>query len=117
LENGSDCIIPHQFPSAPRQWVKDTYTKSMEECRNQGARDACMIMIKRESFDKTGGFDENLDAFVEGAYYERMGEVGVKQETTSKVIVTHIMLSTHSQDPVRFAESIHHDTEIRNVKK
>ena len=114
LEHGDGCIIPHQFPNKPRQWVKDTYTQTFEECRSQGARDACMIMITREAFDKTGGFNEDMEAFVEADFYERMGRVGVKQDTTSKVIVTHIGLSTHSQNQEEFDRAVHHDSLIRN---
>jgi len=114
LENGlGDAIIPSQFPST-RQHILDTYTQTYEEGLNGGTRDACMIMITREAFDKTGGFDDNLQVFVEKDFYQRMSDAGINQITTSKVDITHITLGTHYQDMDAMDKKMHHDSLIQN---
>lgn len=113
LENGADAIIPAQFPCT-RQQILDSYNISLDEGLNQGARDACMIMITREAFDRTGGFNEEMEAFVEADFYERMSDAGVNQVTTNKVQVTHITLGTHYQDMGEFDKKVGHDANIRN---
>ena len=114
LENGlGEAIIPAQFPCT-RQQILDSYDMTYEEGLNQGARDACMIMITREAFDKTGGFDDNLQAFVEADFYERMSDHQVNQITTNKVQITHMTLGTHYQDMEAFEKKMEHDSRIRN---
>jgi GT2 family glycosyltransferase len=115
LDNGlGDAIIPAQFPCT-RQQILESYQTSMEEGLNKGARDACMIMITRDAFDRTGGFDDNLQAFVEADFYQRMSDNGVNQITTNKVQVTHLTLGTHYQDMKAFDEKVDHDSRIRNT--
>jgi GT2 family glycosyltransferase len=114
LENGmGEAIIPAQFPCT-RQQILDSYAMSYEEGLNQGARDACMIMITREAFDRTGGFNDDLQAFVEADYYERMSNARVNQITTNKVQITHMTLGTHYQDMEAFEKKVDHDSRIRN---
>lgn len=114
LENGlGDAIIPAQFPCT-RQQILDSYDMTMEEGLNMGARDACMIMITREAFDKTGGFNDDLQAFVEKDFYDRMSNAGVNQITTNKVQITHLTLGTHYQDMDEFDKKMHHDSQILN---
>ena len=115
LDKGlGEAIIPAQFPCS-RQQILDAYDMTMDEGLNQGARDACMIMITREAFDKTGGFNEELQAFVEADFYERMSDAGVNQVTTNKVQITHLTLGTHYQDMKEFDKKVDHDSRIRNV--
>ena len=114
LENGlGEAIIPSQIPCT-REWILESNAMSYEDGLNQGARDACMIMITRSAFDKTGGFNDDLRAFVEADFYERMGNAGVNQITTNKVQITHITLGTHYQDMDAMDKKVHHDSLIRN---
>lgn len=114
LENGlGEAIIPSQFPCTRGQML-EAYAESMLGGLNRGARDACMIMITREAFDKTGGFNDDLQAFVEADFYDRMSKVGVNQVTTNKVDITHLTLGTHYQDMDVFDKKVHHDSLIRN---
>ena len=115
LEKGlGEAIIPAQFPCT-RQQILDSYDMTLEEGLNQGARDACMIMITRDAFDRTGGFNEDLQAFVEADFYERMSGKGINQITTNKVQITHLTLGTHYQDMLAFEKKVDHDSRIRNV--
>ena len=111
-----EAIIPDQFPRS-RQYILDSYAMSMEEGLNKGARDACLIMIAKEAFEKTGGFDENLEALQEADFYERMVDCGVNQVTTNKVQVSHMTLGTHYQNQEEFWEKVSHDSNVRNKEK
>lgn len=114
LDNGlGEAIIPAQFPCT-RQQILDSYAMTLDEGLNMGARDACMVMITREAFDRTGGFNEDLQAFVEADFYQRMSDSGVNQVTTNKVQITHITLGTHYQDMEAFDKRVDHDSRIRN---
>lgn len=108
-----EAIIPAQFPCT-RQQILDSYAMTLDEGLNMGARDACMIMITREAFGRTGGFNEELQAFVEADFYERMGRAEVNQVTTNKVQITHLTLGTHYQDMKEFDKKVDHDSRIRN---
>lgn len=114
LENGlGEAIIPAQFPCT-RQQILDSYDMTYEQGLNMGARDACMIMITGEAFKRTGGFHDDLQAFVEADFYDRMSDAGVNQVTTNKVQITHLTLGTHYQDMDAFEQKMAHDSEIRN---
>ena len=114
LENGKgDCIIPHQWPTTYK-FRKDAEEATYEATLNGGARDACMVMITKEAFAKAGGFNDEIKAFVEADFYERMGRTGVSQITTSKALVTHLSLATYFQDPKQFNDNMHSDSLIRN---
>lgn len=113
LETGlGEAIIPDQFPRT-RQYILDSYGMTMEEGLNMGARDACLIMITAEAFEKTGGFNEDLQILQEGDFYERMEKSGVAQVTTNKVQVSHMTLGTHYQDWDEFNRKIAHDSEVK----
>jgi len=112
--NLGEAIIPSQFPIT-RQQMLDTYAMTYEEGLNKGARDACMIAITKEAFARTGGFDDNLQVFVEKDFYQRMSDAGVNQITTNKVDITHITLGTHYQDMDAMEKKMAHDSEIQNV--
>lgn len=114
LENGlGECIIPHQWP-VTRDFVLENQKASYEESLNKGARDACAIVITREAFEKTGGFNDDIEAFVEADFYERIAAMGVNQITSGKFLVTHLSLATHYQDMDGFNAKMHHDSLIRN---
>jgi GT2 family glycosyltransferase len=114
LEKGlGEAIIPAQFPCSRASMI-ESYNMKLEEGLNKGARDACMIMITKEAFDKTGGFNEDLSILQEADFYERMSDAGVNQITTNKVQVSHLTLGTHYQDMEEFERKMHHDSQIRN---
>ena len=111
----AEAMIPHQFPSAPRKWFKEEPLKTNEETLSKGVRDACMIYMSKEAYDRTGGFNEELEALVEQDFYENMNSKGIRYDTTSKVVVTHIGLATHYQNShEEFSDAVTHDSLLRN---
>jgi len=115
LENDlADCMIPNQFPLLREEYLlskKETH----EENLGKGHRDACLVAITKDAFEKVGGFNEELEAFVEADFYGRFpGPHGLRINTTSKVSLTHIQLGTHYQDMDEFNRKMTHDSRIRN---
>lgn len=111
--NLGECIIPHQFP-VNYKFVREADDASYEEALNKGARDACAIMITREAFEKVGGFNDEIKAFVEADFYERLGRHNIKQITSSKLLVTHLSLATYYQHDDIFNKNMLNDSLIRN---
>lgn len=88
-KNLADCVIPDQM-ERPRHFVQSSYLMTMEEGMQYGSRDAGLLMITKEAFEKTGGWDAELSLLAERDFYERMGKAGVRQIDTCKVMITHI---------------------------
>ena len=109
----ADVVVPDQTPR-DRKYIKDAMELSLEDGLYKGNRDACMMVMTREAYDKTGGFNGKLEAFVEADFYERCGVNGVNIAPTNKVVVTHITLATHYQDMKAFNKAMTNDFLIRN---
>lgn len=114
LERGDgECIIPDQFPRT-RQYILDSYKMTLNEGLNQGARDACMVFITKNAFDRVEGFNEELRILQEKDFYERLEGHGISTLTTNKVQVSHVTLGTHYQDWGQFNKDVDHDSKIMN---
>ena len=109
----ADAIVPDQLPRT-RQYIIDSYANSMETGFDNGYREACMIYLRKSSFDKVGGFNERLMALQDGDFYFRLLNAGVELHTTNKVQVTHITLGTHYQDMDAFDKSMFNDSKVEN---
>jgi len=96
IESGDwDLVFPDQMPRS-RQYILDSYTRGPFEKESlDGARDAGLVMMTREAFDKVGGWGEGLSILAERDFYERMGRVGIRWTGTIKVYITHIMGATN----------------------
>jgi hypothetical protein len=86
LEAGKwDAIYPHQGATT-REFVKESYEKE-----GRGNDDAGLILITREAFERTGGWDEKFKSvYHDLAFRKRMGRTGVSAWCTNQVIVTHL---------------------------
>lgn len=114
FESGmAECLVPDQFPRT-REYILNAMDMTLEEGLDAGARDACAIFITADAFKRTGGFNENLRAFVEADFYSRCDEAGVIIHPTNKIQITHITLATHYQDMEEFDKKVTHDSLIRN---
>lgn len=114
IENDlADALVPDQT-QRDRQFITEAQNMSLEEGLNKGNRDACMIFISKEGFEKSGGFNNNLQAFVEADFYDRCAGAGVRLCPTNKVVVTHLTLATHYQDMDEFEKRMSNDAAIRN---
>jgi len=97
IENGFDYVFPQQIPLTRKQ-VKSLYTSKQEDIKF-GQRDAGMVMFKKDSFWKTGGWDARFKCFGETAMWVNANEAGLQWTDKTGAIITHIMAATnHSKD-------------------
>lgn len=84
----ADAIVPDQGVRT-RQEVKDSYGKSYEES-TIGNRDAGLILMTREVYNKVGGWDESMRIhYGEKMMYLKLGTLGSFTITT-KTMITHL---------------------------
>lgn len=94
---GYEAVWPDQVPR-DRQYVLDSYERDFDDPEAlKGGRDAGLLMITKEAFERTGGWNEELGLLAEADFYKRMGNAGVKSTDTNKVFITHIMAGTNRQ--------------------
>lgn len=96
LENDRcDAILPNQIPCSFDQqcsYEKLTY----DEAYGKGAPEQGLVFIRRESFDKMGGWDKKLKAgYGWRRFYQQLGENRVRRSTTAKVTISHITGMTY----------------------
>jgi GT2 family glycosyltransferase len=86
----ADVVWADQFP-ASRSYVKRSYEMGYEEAMKYGGREAGCLIITKEGFDKTGGWDDRLfNEYGEAAFYNRIDEAGLRWTSTCKSRITHI---------------------------
>lgn len=112
IKHGFEVVFPDQVPRS-REYIIETYMKKYLDPESmKGGRDAGLLMITKEAFDKTGGWNEKLTLLAERDFYERMGKAGIRWTDTNKVQITHIMAATNLN---RLHEKPHeYDTMMRN---
>jgi len=92
---GFDAVFPDQVPRS-REYIKESYKLEMDDPEAmKGGRDAGCLMITREAFDRTGGWDEELTLLCERDFYRRMGDAGVNWTDTRKVQINHVAAATN----------------------
>lgn len=96
IENhGYEAVFPDQVPRS-REYVKQTYTRPVLDPESlKGSRDAGCLMITKEAFHRTGGWNESKTLLAEKDFYERMGRANVRWTDTNKTIITHICAATN----------------------
>lgn len=109
----AECLIPDQLPRT-REYMLSAYDMSLEEGKNAGHKEDCMVMITKDAFKRMGGWNEDLRALVMRDFYERCANAGVEIYGTNKIQVTHITLGTHYQNFDALDKKIHHDSQILN---
>lgn len=90
----ADAMFPDQCPR-DRKFVEQSYLLDDISAMKFGSRDAGLLMITKEAFAKTGGWNKDLSLLAEKDFYERMGKAGVTYKDTCKVLITHIMAATN----------------------
>jgi len=92
--NLGDVVWPDQFPNT-REWIKDSYKATHEEAMGKGGREAGCIMMTREIFDRSGGWDDRLfNEYGEAAFFDRLDKAGARLVVTNKSLITHITAGT-----------------------
>ena len=101
----ADVIIPNQIHDS---WEKmqSHKTKSFEETMRPGIQDAGLMMIKKDIFEKAGGWDERFKKiYMWGVFEQRLKKITSKYFTTDKVFITHVPGSTYWWSVVNGKES------------
>ncbi len=90
----TDAIIPDEFPRS-REFRKKSYTAPLEDYFVKGPQEQSMMMIKREAFDKIGGWDERFWSWYgHKAFFVKAVKVGVRIDTTLAVPIHHVFQSS-----------------------
>lgn len=110
-----DVAFPQQYPITREDVLK---IKELPDggIAHVGWRDAGLLAITREAFDKTGGWDERYHNLLgEAAFYQRIEAVGLSWTDRTNAFITHIMAANNlSKDKELYNKEMEHDAEILN---
>lgn len=108
LNEGYEAVFPDQIPRR-----REEVLRMGDE--SYGSKDAGLLLITKEAFERTGGWNEKLSLLAEKDFYQRMAKAGVKETTTNKVLITHITQGTNDEHPPeRWHKRMDHDANILN---
>jgi glycosyltransferase involved in cell wall biosynthesis len=93
LKNGWDVAYPHQI-NHTREDIKFLYECPFDAVP-WGYRDAGLLMITKEGFDKTGGWNERLKILQETDFYQKIDNAGLKWTCQTKSVINHICAGTN----------------------
>lgn len=118
IETGYECVFPDQAPRS-REYIKETYKRDMDDPESlMGSRDAGLMMITREAYERTGKWNEELTLLCERDFYERMEKAHIKWTDTNKVQINHIMAATNlhilDTNPADYDAKMKNDADILN---
>ena len=91
LENNlADVVIPIQYHTSWEN-VQKWKSQSHEEGMNKGIEEAGMLMMRKDDFERIGGWDERIKKFLMWDVFQRkLGKAGLRTITTYKTFITHI---------------------------
>ena len=116
IESGKwDVVYPQQIEHS-RQDILDLYKLKDGELAAFGYRDAGLLMITKEGFDKTGGWPEEYrNLLQEAAYYAKIDAAGLRWTSSTNAIITHIMAANNlSKDVATYNEEMAWDSKLYN---
>ncbi len=107
-----DVCYPQQIELS-REQVKKVHTTPDGELVGFGWRDAGLLAITREAFDKTGGWDEGFSNLLgEAAFYSRIDAAGLSWTDQTNAIVTHIKAANNlSKSEKLYNKQMAHDAQ------
>ena|SRR3990167_271125 len=96
LENDLlDAVLPDQIPCSRTQQLY-YYGLTLEDAIGKGCSEQGLVVIKKESFEKIGGWDKKLTkGYGWKRFYQQMGEHNIRYNNTAKVSITHLMGMTY----------------------
>jgi GT2 family glycosyltransferase len=108
-----DVAYPQQYPIT-REDVLDIYSVNDGEDTKVGWRDAGLLAITREAFDRSGGWDERYHNLLgEAAYYSRIDAAGLSWTDRTNAFITHIMAANNlSKTKELYDKEMAHDAAI-----
>lgn len=108
-----DVAFPQQI-ELTRGAVKKIYATLDGQPTEGGWRDAGMLAITREAFDKVGGWDERFHNMLgEKAFYFKIDAAGLSWTSNTNALITHIMAGSNlSKDTGLYNEQMAHDAKL-----
>lgn len=108
-----DVCFPQQIELSRKQ-VKQIYDTPDGQMVGFGWRDAGLLAINREAFDRSGGWDERFTNLLgEAAYYARIDNAGLTWTDQTNAIVTHIKAANNlSKDDELYNQQMAHDAKL-----
>lgn len=89
-----DAVIPDQFPRS-RDRIKEYQNMTHEEALNAAGTEQGLVLIRKESFKKIGGWKKKGAEMGWRRFYANLADNGVSLGNTAKVIITHICGATY----------------------
>jgi glycosyltransferase involved in cell wall biosynthesis len=89
-----DAVIPDQFPRS-RDKIKEFYAMTYEEALNAAGIEQGLVLIRKSSFDKIGGWQKIGAQMGWQNFYSRINDAGVRLGNTAKVLISHICGATY----------------------
>ena len=108
-----DVAFPQQIPIS-REDVKKIYEVKDGELAHVGQRDAGLIMITREAYERCGGWDTRFHNMLgEKAFFIRWDQTGVSWVDRTNAFISHIMAGNNlrKEDAV-YNEEMAHDAKL-----
>lgn len=108
-----DICFPQQIELS-REQVKHLYATPDGEMTEFGFRDAGLLAITREAFDKSGGWDDRFSNLLgEAAYFKKIARANLTWTDRTNAIVTHIKAGTNlSKDSELYNQQMEHDAKL-----
>lgn len=108
-----DVCFPQQIELS-REQVKQIYSTADGEPVGFGWRDAGLLAITRQAFDRSGGWDERFSNLLgEAAYYTKIDNAGLTWTDQTNAIVTHIKAANNlSKDDELYNQQMEHDAKL-----
>lgn len=108
-----DVAFPQQYPITREQVLK-IYKQKDGEVGEIGQRDAGLIAMTREAFDRSGGWDDRFHNLLgERAFFARWDEAGISWIDRTNAFVTHIMAGNNlAKDDGLYNTEMEHDANL-----
>lgn len=118
IEEEYECIFPDQVPRT-REYVLASYHRSFLDPESmKGGRDAGLLMITKEAFNRIGGWNDKLGLLCDKDFYDRMYKNHIRWTDTNKVFISHIMAATNrmllDKNPKEYDRRMRKDAKILN---
>ncbi len=108
-----EMAFPQQYPFT-REQVEGIYKVKDGGVTEVGQRDAGLLAITREAFDRTGGWDDRFHNLLgERAFYTKCEDVSVSWTDRTNAFITHIMAGNNLQKvPEDYNKEMDHDSDL-----
>ena len=108
-----EMAFPQQVPVSRKDVLQINKLKD-GEVAHIGQRDAGLLAIRREAFERAGGWDDRFHNLLgEAAFYSRCGDAGVDWIDRTNAFVSHIMAGNNLQkDDETYNTEMAHDAEL-----